>query len=330
MQVGESGERFAEELGAAIEQSGLTLTAISQRLRARHRPVSIATLSNWRSGRSLPGGEQSLGVVAALEELLGRDPDSLAELVGGPRLRGRAVRTTTFLGNRSSRQVFFDALQELGFSEAQKYSQERVVHQQAWIDSDSGTQRIDFHLMLKALESGTCRLPAVSVLGPTEPNIAPIFTALAGCSIGRRLVRPEDRAYGVELLVDGRLDAGQVATIAYRVEITAEATDLDSVVYSLPRRANDVLIEAEFRGSRRPVDCERYQRTEAGEVVSPVRLDHRDRLQISEARFGPGTLGLRWKWETEHEDDHDLWDDPEADDDHDPDSDPGAGAGPRR
>ena len=45
------------------------------------------------------------------------------------------------------------------------------------------------------------------------------------------------------------------------------------------------------------MDCERFRRTEAGESVTAVRLDRRDRLQISEARFGPGTFGLRWAWE---------------------------------
>src|SRR5699024_7094384 len=125
MTAGED-ERFAAELRSAIEQSGLTLTAISQRLRTRRRPVCVATLSNWQSGGSLLGGEQSLGVVAALEELLGRSPDSLVDLVGGPRLRGRTVRTTSFLGHRSSKEVFNDALRELGFASAQQYAHERV------------------------------------------------------------------------------------------------------------------------------------------------------------------------------------------------------------
>lgn len=302
MTAGED-ERFAAELRKAIEQSGLTLTVISQRLRTRHRPVSVATLSNWQSGGSLPGGEQSLGVVAALEELLGRPPESLADLVGAPRLRGRSVRTTTFLGNRSSKEVFNDALRELGFTTAQQYAHERVFHQLATLDTSKAVQTFDFRLIVRALESGVCRLPAVYVLDPTEPNIAPHFIPLEGCSIGRRVVWPERRVYGVELLVDGRLDAGQVAAFAYRVELSALATDMTAVVYSLPRRANDVLLEVEFRGDRQPVDCERYQRTESGETTSGVRLDRRDRLQVSEARFGPGTLGLRWAWENECDDD---------------------------
>ncbi|ACU84225.1 hypothetical protein Bfae_03490 [Brachybacterium faecium DSM 4810] len=298
-------ERFASELRRAIEGSGLSLTAISQRLRARHRPVSVATLSNWQSGRSLPGGDQSLGVVAALEELLGKPPDSLADLVGAPRLRGRASRPTRFLGRRSSKEVFGQALEELGFESARQYAHERVFHQHAVIDGSQELQRFDYRLTVRALESGTCRLPAVYVLEPTEPNVEPHYVALEGCTLGRRVRWPERRAYGVEILVDGTLDAGQVATFAYRVEMRARATDVTGAMYSLPRRANDVLLEVEFRGDRRPMDCERYRRTQSGEVITPVRLDHRNRLQLSEARFGPGTFGLRWAWEADEEDGED-------------------------
>ena len=219
-------ERFAPELRAAIERSGLTLTAISQRLRARNRPVSVATLSNWQSGRSLPGGGQSLGVVAALEELLGRPPDSLADLVGGPRLQGRAVQEVSFVGRPTSREVFREALEELGFAGAQEYAHERVIHQLAIIDSTQSVQRIEHRMMVRALESGICRLPAVHVLGATEPNIAPRYIPTEGCTIGRRVAWPRRRAYGVEFLLDGRLDAGQVATFAYRVEMHAAATDV--------------------------------------------------------------------------------------------------------
>src|SRR5699024_10966850 len=164
-------------------------------------------------------------------------------------------------------------------------------------------------------------------------NVAPHFVPLEGCSIGRRVVWPEQRVYGVELRVDGRLDAGQVVSFAYRVELSAQATDMTAVVYSLPRRANDVLIEAEFRGDRRPVDCQRYQRTEAGETTAAVRLDRRDRLQVSAARFGPGRLGLRWAWEDDCGDETDGADGDEnrVGEGNDPIAcPPGPGGGPRR
>lgn len=297
------GERFASVLRESIELSGLSLTVISQRLRARHRPVSVATLSNWQSGRSLPGGEQSLGVVAALEELLGQPPDALADLVGAPRLRGRSIQPASFVGRSGRREVFHRALGELGFEAPQQYAHERVFQQHVVIDSSREVQTFDYRLTVRALESGICRLPAVHLLEPSEPNVAPEFIPLEGCTVGRRVVWPEHRAYGVELKVDGMLDAGQVATLAYRVEMAAKATDLTAAMYSVPRRANDVLLEVEFRGDRKPLGCERYRRTEAGESVMPVRLDRRDRLQVSDARFGPGTFGLRWEWGDLEDDD---------------------------
>lgn len=295
-------ERFARTLRAAIERSDLTLTRISQRLRARNRPVSVATLSNWQSGRSLPSGDQSLGVVAALEDLLGRPPDSLADLVGGPRLVGRSLQHTKFVGRRSSRDVFQAALHQLGFETPQKYAHERVFHQLAVIDSSKDVQEFVTRVTVRSLESGTCRLPAVHVLERSEPNIAPEYIPLDGCSIGRQVVWPDRRTYGVELVLDGHLDAGQVATFAYKVVMHAAATDVTGTFYSLARRAHDVLLEVEFRGPHRPLNCERYRRTDSSDSVTPVNPDRRDRIQLAESRFGPGSFGLRWAWGEKAED----------------------------
>ncbi|MBB5832650.1 XRE family transcriptional regulator [Brachybacterium aquaticum] len=235
-------DAFARALCSPIAGSDLSLTAISHRLRARGRPISIATLSNWRSGRSLPSGEHSLGVLTALEALL-------------------------------------DLAQEVGV-----------------IDSGRSVQRFAHRATVRALQSGVCRVPVVHVLDADEPDRAPQVTVLEGSSVGPTLCWSVRRTYGVELLVDGRLDAGQVAVLSDEVDLHLEATQVTSAKYSIPRTANDVVLEVEFRGRRRPLECERYRRTEAGESVSPVRLDHRGRLQLSESRFDPGTFGLRWAW----------------------------------
>jgi transcriptional regulator with XRE-family HTH domain len=297
--------QFARALRLAIGRSGLSLVQISQRLRAGRRPISVATLSNWQSGRSLPGGDQSMGVLAALEELLGQSPESLTALVGAPRPRGRSVKATSFVGARTGKEVFREALLELGFETPQQYAHERVFQQFAVIDSSRDVQVFTNRLTVRALESGRCRLPAVYVLDPTEPNIAPTYTALEGCTTGRRVSWPDRRAYGVEIVIDGQLDAGQVATFSYRVEMHAAATDITGALYSLPRRAHDVLLEVEFRGPRRPELYERYRRTDTDESVTPQHPDRRDRVQIAESRFGPGSFGLRWTWGDGLDDDAD-------------------------
>ena len=52
-------ESFAEVLTAAIQGRGLSLERIRARLDAAGVPVSIATLSYWQSGRSLPTRSRS-------------------------------------------------------------------------------------------------------------------------------------------------------------------------------------------------------------------------------------------------------------------------------
>src|SRR5690606_34148545 len=70
---------FAEALSAAIRVRGLTLSRLHDRLVARGNPVSMATLSYWRSGARHPEGAQSLAAVTDLEELLDLDRGTLVD-----------------------------------------------------------------------------------------------------------------------------------------------------------------------------------------------------------------------------------------------------------
>lgn len=74
---------FAVELGRAIEARGLTLQRIQSHLRSRGVSVSVATLSYWRNGRSVPSRSSSLAVISELEAILsvpkGTLLDSLAD-----------------------------------------------------------------------------------------------------------------------------------------------------------------------------------------------------------------------------------------------------------
>src|SRR5690625_6973906 len=75
-----SGEdEFSSALRSAIDRRGLSLGQISHQLRSRGRPVSISSISHWQSGRSRPVGPQSLGALAAMEEIL-RSEEHTSEL----------------------------------------------------------------------------------------------------------------------------------------------------------------------------------------------------------------------------------------------------------
>lgn len=77
-------EQFHEVLRAAVITRGLSLERIAAHLRARGHTVSIATLSYWQSGRSLPSRATSLRALGALETVLGIPRGALARLAPLP------------------------------------------------------------------------------------------------------------------------------------------------------------------------------------------------------------------------------------------------------
>lgn len=82
---------FELALATAIDQSGLTLDRLCERLAERGVVVSRATLSYWREGRSRPERARSLDAVSGLEAVLGLPPSSLLMLLGPRRPRGRWI-----------------------------------------------------------------------------------------------------------------------------------------------------------------------------------------------------------------------------------------------
>lgn len=289
-------DEFAVALRTAIGHSGMSLSEIAQRLRGRGRGVSVASLSHWQSGRSLPESPNSLGALAALEELLGQSPDDLMGLLRAPRPRGRAMQHAEITDFIPESVPIRDALEELGFGAPETRPHERFVHERLVVDSSRSWQVATFLTMVRALEDGPCRLPSVTQLAPDEPNLAPEVTALSGCTLGRRLAWPDRRTYATEIVVDGAMEAGQQAVLGFQVAYRAASPFMTEATYAVPRRAHDLMIEVEFRGPEMPIHCERYQRTAAGEVSAGVRRDLVDRIQVAESGFGPGMLGLRWEW----------------------------------
>lgn len=90
------GGPFATALRDALAEHGIPLERVQCRLAERGHSVSLATLSYWCNGRSLPTRKKSLEIVQAMESILGLDEGSLvatlasrpitdiAEVLGGP------------------------------------------------------------------------------------------------------------------------------------------------------------------------------------------------------------------------------------------------------
>ena len=92
--VSGSGGKFAEALRHAIDQRGLGLERIRDRLNQRGVSISVATLSYWQSGRSRPERKASLAALPHLEAVLGEPPGSLLATLAPQSLRRRRARVS--------------------------------------------------------------------------------------------------------------------------------------------------------------------------------------------------------------------------------------------
>lgn len=290
---------FAPVLRVSIERSGLSLAEICQRLRSFGHVLSPAALSTWQSGRRQPDPVRSLGILAALEGVLDQPPDALLDLLRSSRPRGRSLRHTEIADFLPEPGPLRRAYSELGFASASSFPHERFVHQSLILDAASPVQVVTFQIMVRALLEGPCRFPAVQQFELTEPNVEPQVVPLEGCSVGQRMVWPQERTYGTEILIDRHLESGQQAFFSYQIRFPVAAREINVVNYALPRRSQDFMVEAEFRGLL-PQRCERIWivdgRRGGQEESTPIRLGAGHRLQAAESGFWPGMLGLRWQW----------------------------------
>ena len=70
-ELGLPGTRtFADAFADAIARRDVTLSALRTRLEDRGNPVSLATLSSWRSGTRTPDVQRSWAALSDLEDLL--------------------------------------------------------------------------------------------------------------------------------------------------------------------------------------------------------------------------------------------------------------------
>lgn len=109
---------FAEAFDAAVADRGVSLSSLHRRLAELATPVSVATLSYWRSGRSVPERATSLAAVGVLEEVLGLGPGALATHLRPVRRTappGRQVPTEQLTGHGDAVRA---ALAHLDFESA--------------------------------------------------------------------------------------------------------------------------------------------------------------------------------------------------------------------
>jgi hypothetical protein len=284
---------FPEAFAEALARRGVSLAWLHARLVERGTPVSPAALSYWRSGRRLPERGTSRDALAEIELLLRVPPRSLTSLLGPSRRPGPRPAERTLHDLFAENPGMERALAELGFEGLYDEVVEQVRHLVMDVDADGMVSRIQVRAVMQARRDEARRTPLVMTVD--ERGRFPDFTPVAGCSIGRRAVDEESGVCAAELLLDRALSKGE--TIPY--ELTIEPVDpwtetwLD---HYAARRLAELLVWVRFDATRVPSHVERYTIDGGEERRETLELGEGANAHVLARTFGPGVLGLRWRW----------------------------------
>lgn len=285
---------FADELRAAIARSGLSLSEIHRRLVARRVRVSLAALSQWRSGTRVPQSAASLAVVGSLEEILDLRPNALWDLLTVPLDGGRAVgrsKAERLVGVPPS---LLDAVAELELLDRQL--DDVAVHVTLDVGPDRCVRSIHTTQIVRARRADAQRLAMFLVLDG-EAREFPRFTAISGCAPGRRAERLEEGLAVVELILSSPLPRNSTAVYEVRSELAPYLVgESDFYAHAVSGRVVQVIVEARFDQDHLPHAGEAFIVDANGSETSHTpRAVHGDLHNIAHD-FGPGQVGIRWWW----------------------------------
>lgn len=284
----------------ALRDCGLSLARVQYRL-ARHGPrVSTSTLSNWKTGRSRPERSDSIRALRGLEQLLELPRDSLLRLVGPRRPRGRwtghvpgSVRYDALFDDYARLAAILDEVNDADDQRCLALSiQDRVM-----LDHDRRFRLIRVQEVITALAEG---VDSRVVFFHAEDGPVPEIAAPDGVRIGRRRSDPAAGIAVAEVLLDCRLDRGDVFLVEYEFRFAAAAKSVDYYYRALRNPCRQYLLRVGFDPAAVPVRCFGFRAPRVGAPFAdsaPVHCQRGRPAHLYAADNAAGIIGIRWEWQ---------------------------------
>ena len=288
------GGGFAGALRAAISDRGITLARLQAALRDTGNPVSLATLSYWRSGDRQPEGAQSLSVVEGIEDRLGLNRGHLTSLLGPtPRLGPIAPPRLPFDEEREQRETA-ETLAALGAAaqdELRDLSTQVTVH----VGRDGAVERTVMRSLVQATGSSVSEIPLIDV-APVETDVMSVITDVVGGRVDREYLHPGRLLSGVVIALDEPITTGATTLFEFTELFPPGYPPRQSAWHATSRRSREALIWVHFHPEAPPTWCEEYSETE-DEYASTMRSARSGSVHAVRHGFGPGILGIRWGYD---------------------------------
>lgn len=288
---------FARRLRAAIAARRMGLERIRDRLRERGTPVSLATLSYWQSGRSVPSRAASIAALAQLEDILRVPAQTLLGLLGSPPARPSEAR-------RAPRpEELWPAYRPVDQELTRLSDRSRgrltglMTIDRIFVGADASAHRHVMHQVLRAETDDVDRMIYIRGIddGAGQPLI-PIVTAHRGCTLGRSRANPATGVFLAELLFGRTLSRGQTADIEFEITFDVSGEPETAFARRFITQVHTALLEVRFAPGAEPATCEQHSILDGTEQRHPLTLDAENGVHALVTNFGPGELGLRWSW----------------------------------
>ncbi|MGA5496435.1 hypothetical protein ACPCSP_18955 [Streptomyces cinereoruber] len=288
---------FAAVFKEALRRRGLPLDRVRDHLESYGITLSLATLSYWQSGRSLPEKPQSLRAVDVLEPFLGLPRGALRSLLRRrprgwvPQHDPAAVRDVYGEGSDLEKALgdtfpYFNAgLRRLVVHEAVSVNEHRLVDEMRVTTAVRAVRDDVRHLTvvhtLDAAQDGAVDLAVPHGPPPSVRSRPELNCVIAEIPLGRRLARNETAV----------------------VEYTLRAAATEGVSHHHERRITaplrTYLLQVRFHPSAVPSRCWHYYRGHLGAEPRNRQLALLDGFRTAHLlpmKCPPGAYGMEWQW----------------------------------
>lgn len=292
--IDDQGGGFAAALRAAISERGVTLARLRSQLIDDGNPVSMATLSYWRSGDRQPEGPQSLSVVDGIEDRLGLHRGHLGGLLrASARLGTVAPPRLPFDEEREQRETE-ETLRELRAA-PQDALRDLSTHVTVSVGAAGSVEKIIMRSLVQSTKGTISELPLIDV-APIETDAMSVISEVVGGHVDRAYQHPGRLLSGVVIALDEPIETGATTLFEFTETFPAGYPPRQSAWHATSRPAREALIWVRFHPDALPSWCEEYIETD-DEYVSSMRSVRSGSVHLARHGFGPGVIGIRWGYD---------------------------------
>lgn len=287
------GSALPQLLRRAITARGVTLAWLHERLTAHGNPVSMATLSYWRSGARRPEGAQSRAALDSIEELLHLAPGTLTRHLG-PTIRIGPVGAPRFplVQEDLLEAAVIEAFAALD-STLPETSRDVSTHSVTEVGPDGAMTSRTTRTLIQAVVGEVATVPYLE-LSPGVPTPAPYFRAISGAHVTKLYSHPSGEVHGALFELERPLGPAQTGLLEWSMDLPPDYPPAMETGHGVSRQSRELLLWTRFHPDALPDWIEETEETPSGTVHTPLSLDGGTTIHQIRRRFGPGMLILRW------------------------------------